>query len=288
MEYLITILISICIWAILGISWNIIAGYSKLFALCQSAFYGIGAYSTGVLMTKWGWAFFPSLLAGMLIAAIVALLIALPSLRVHSDYFVVISLAFLYVFHHSVKNVPLTGAASGIKSIPLPSILGWTIASSHAFLALSIILLIVVYMIARQIVRSAYGRTLLAVGEDELAASSVGKNVTAVKVSSVLIGAALAAIGGSLYACHVRYINPNDFFLEQTFLVVCIVILGGLKNINGTILGAIILVMVPELMRFTPLPSAIIGPLTGVFYGVVLVAIMLLRPHGLLGERKKG
>ena len=152
---------------------------------------------------------------------------------------------------------------------------------------MSIILLIAVYLIAGQITRSAFGNTLLAVGCDEIAASSVGKNVTAVKVSCLMISAALAAIGGSLYACHVRYINAEVFFLDQTFLIVSIVILGGLKSIKGSVLGAIILILVPELMRFTALPSTVIGPLTGMFYGTVLIVIMLFRPHGLLGEKIK-
>jgi len=264
------------------------AGYSKLFALCQSAFFGVGAYCTAILMTNLGWNFVPSLIAAMGITALVALLIALPSLRVHSDYFLVISLAFLYVFYHSVKNLEITGGATGIKGIPSPSILGWVIGPSYPYLAMSIICLIAVYLVARQITKSAFGKTLLAVGCDELAASSVGKNITAVKVSCVMISATLAAISGSLYAGQMRYINADDFFLDQTFLIVCIVILGGFKSIKGSVLGAIILIMIPELMRFTPLPTTVIGPITGLFYGLVLIVIMLFRPHGLLGERMKG
>ncbi len=264
------------------------AGYSKLFALCQSAFFGVGAYCAAVLMTTLGWNFVPSMITGMGLTALVALLIALPSLRVHWDYFLVISLAFLYVFYHSVKNLEITGAATGIKGIPSPSIFGWVIGPSYPYLTMSIICLIVVYLVGRQITKSTFGKTLLAVGGDELAASSVGKNVTAVKITCVMISAMLASIGGSLYAGHIRYICADDFFLDQTFLIVCIVILGGLKSLKGSVLGAIILILVPELMRFTQLSPTVIGPLTGMFYGSVLVVIMLFRPHGLLGERKKG
>jgi len=270
---------------ILGLSWNLIAGYCKIFALCQSAFYGAGAYCTAILMTSLGWEFIPTLILGMVAAAVVALFIALPSLRVHSDYFVVTSLAFLYVFFHMTNNIGITGAAEGIKGIPIPQILGFEFKSPYAYLGLCIFFVIIVYLVLRQITNSTYGKELLAIGSDELAASSLGKNITKTKVVVVLLSAALAAIAGSLYAGYVRYINANDFFLDKTFIVVAIVLLGGFKSMNGSLLGAIIIVMIPELMRFTPLPNTVIGPLTGMFYGLVLVVFILVRPQGILGKK---
>lgn len=285
MDYIISILIFTCIFAILGLSWNLIAGYSKIFALCQSAFCGTGAYCTAILMTNLKWEFIPSLILGMCLAAVIALLIALPSLRVHSDYFVVTSIAFLYVFYHTANNIEITGAAEGIKGIPIPQILGWQINSPYAHLGLCVALTIIVYLVLRQLTNSTFGKTLLAVGSDELASSAIGKNITATKVTVVLISAALAAIAGSLYAVYVRYINANDFFLDKTFMIVAIVLLGGFKSMNGSVLGAIIIVMIPELMRFTALPTTVIGPLTGLFYGLVLVVFILFRPQGLLGKK---
>jgi branched-chain amino acid transport system permease protein len=287
MAYIVSILITICIWAILGITWNLLAGYGKIIALCHSVFFGVGAYATAIIMIDLGWNFFPAMAVGMIMAAVVALLIALPSLRVHSDYFAVISLAFLYVFYNTINNIGITGAADGIKNIPQPTIFGWTISSSYAFLPLCLLLLIISYLIIRQISKSAFGRTLLASGVDELAASSVGKNVVNVKVTGVLISAAVAAIAGSLYATYMRYINADSFFLNQTFLVACIVILGGFKSIIGSVLGAIILILIPELMRFTGLADNLIGPLQGLFYGAVLVGIMIFRPQGLIGKKNK-
>jgi branched-chain amino acid transport system permease protein len=286
MEYFIGLVVFVCIWAILGISLALIMGYSGIFSFGHAAFWGIGAYCSAILSVKLGWNFFPAMLVGIVIGAILSLIISIPSIRIHEDYFVILSLAFLNIFHYFVNDVQLTGGPVGIRNIPTINIFGISLSSNFKYAIYAVVMLIIVFLIAQKIVGSAFGTTLKGISEDEVAVKSLGKNVAMHKIAIIAISGSLAAIAGSLYAHFSTYVGPNEFFADQTVMMACIVILGGLRNLKGIILGAAIIVLVPELMRFTGLPPEFLGEVRNLLYGLMLVLLMIFRPEGLLSRKR--
>jgi branched-chain amino acid transport system permease protein len=281
MDYLIHIITMIAIWVILSIPFNLVLGFAGIFALCQAAFWGIGAYTGAILMVKLGWPFIPALAAAAIIGGIVSLCISLPALRIHWDYMVVASFGFQYAIYHLILNwVPLTGGPMGIKAIPAPQYFdsGW------AFALLCILIAGVVFILCRQIARSSFGLGLKATRDQEVAARSLGRRVLTLKVSLFAVNGAFAAIAGVLYAVHISYIAPYDFVLHYSFVALCMVAIGGSGNLWGTIAGVAILFGVPELLRFLALPSVMVGALRQTIYGVFLIFFMLFRPQGLFPE----
>jgi branched-chain amino acid transport system permease protein len=285
MEYFMSLIVFICIWAILGISLSLIMGYSGIFSFGHAAFWGIGAYSSAILTVHLGWNFFPAMLVGICISAILSLIISIPSIRIHEDYFVILSLAFLSVFYYFVNDVKLTGGAVGILGIPSISIFGLSLRSNHSYAIFAIVLLVIVFLTARKVVGSAFGRTLKGISEDEIAVKSLGKNVAMHKIAIIAISAALAAVAGSLYAHFSQFVGPDQFYLDQTVMMAVIVILGGLRNLKGMILGAAIVVLIPQVMRFSGLPARFLGESSNLLYGLMLVLVMIFRPEGLFSRK---
>lgn len=286
MEYFMHVAIMVCIFAILGVSFNLLLGWSGLFACCSAIFWGVGAYTVALITIHLGFNFIPAMIIGMLVAAAISMIIAIPALRVHWDYFVIASIAFQYAMYNLMMNwTGITGGGEGLKKIPRADLFGYTFFSSESFLVLSIVFLIVVFLITRQLGRSPYGRVLRGIREDEIAVKSLGKNVTLIKVVTFAISAGLSAIAGSLYAHYVTFIIPYNFTLHETFLVVCIVVVGGRGNLWGSILGALVLVSLPELLRFVKISTSIQGVVQQLIYGSLLLILMVLRPQGLLPER---
>jgi branched-chain amino acid transport system permease protein len=135
-----------------------------------------------------------------------------------------------------------------------------------------------------RLVRAPFGRVLRAIREDEVFTQSLGKSVTGFKVKAFVIGAALAAVAGSLYAIYITFIDPTSFTVQESIFMLAIVIVGGAGNLWGSVIGAVVLVSLPELLRFVGLPSAIAANVRQILYGGLLVVMMLWRPQGLLGE----
>lgn len=269
----------------LAIAYNVLIGYVGVFAVCQAAFYGIGAYISALILIHLGWNFIPAMIVGMLGAAAISLCIGFPALRIHWDYMAIFSFAFQMIIYHLLLNLTgVTGGPQGIPGIPKASLFGFTFSSKWSFLILTAIFTIIVFLICRQIERSALGRVLRGIREDELAMKSLGKNTTVLKVIAFAICGGLAAISGCLVGIHISYISPFMFTLPESFAIVCMVALGGMGNIWGALVGATILTAIPELMRFLPIPSAMIGGIRELIYGVALLLMMLFRSQGILAE----
>lgn len=287
MNYLFHILIMVNIYLLLTFSLNIVVGYSGLLSLCHAAFYGIGAYITTLLMINAGFSFLPALILGVLGTIILSLIIAIPSLRLKGDYFILATLGFQVIVFVLLYNwVDLTRGPYGIPGIPRPEIWGLAIDSLPKFFVFSLIIALISAVLIYFVLRSPYGRALKAIREDELSAAALGKNVPKFKISSFAMGAAFAAVPGALFATYFRYIDPTSFTLEESIFIISIIIIGGTGNIRGPVAGSFFMVILPELLRFLQIPDAIAANMRQIIYGLILILLMLYKPAGLLGEYK--
>ncbi len=285
MEYLIHLGIISCIYAILGVSLNLVVGYAGLLSVTHAAFYGLGAYATALLTLYAGWGFFSSVLAGMAVAGSAAWFIAMVSGKFKGDYYALVSFGFnIIVFSILLNWQGLTRGPLGIPGIPKPTLFGTPLVSNGQFLILSLVALACVYAVSSGIVRSSFGRTLKAIREDEDALRVFGYAVARYKRIIFVIGAMLAAIAGSLFASYISYIDPSTFTLNESIFILSIIILGGLANLRGSVAGAVFFILLPEILRFVGFPPDIAAQMRQVAYGVMLVLLMLYRPQGLMGE----
>ena len=285
MEYLLHVLIFISIYAIVGISLNLVAGYTGLLSLSHAGFYGIGAYTAALLSLKFGTSLLLTIPAAILVASLFGLLIGWPSLRIRDDMFVITTFGFQIILFQIMNNwMDLTNGPLGLPGIPQPEVFGYRLSTHVDFLVLSIVLAALVYLIARRLTNSPFGNVLRAIREDELFAQSLGKNVSLYKVSVFAIGAGLSAIGGAVYAYYITFIDPTSFTITESIFMLSIVIVGGSGRLGGSIIGAVLLVSIPEVLRFIDIPNAIAANVRQILYGGLLVAFMMFRPKGIWGE----
>jgi len=285
MNYLWHILFMICLYSVLGLSLNLALGYGGMVSLCHAALYGIGAYAAAMLMLQGGWSFFPSLAAAALLTGVVAWLIAIPATRFRGDSFVLASLAFQMIVFSVLYNwVEFTRGAYGLSGIPKPSGFGITVTGSSGLFILVFFVAASAYLLIRRLVRSPYGRTLQAVRDDEMAAESLGKNVVWFRRTAFVIAGILAGVGGVLYASYAGFIDPTSFGLDESVFILCVVIVGGAGTLHGPIVGAFVLVLLPELLRFLGLPDAVAANVHQIIYGLLLIIMMRFRPQGLVGK----
>lgn len=287
MEYFIHLAILVSIYSILGVSLNLIVGYTGLLSVTQAAFYGLGAYATAIMMTSLGVNFFISILAGMIIAGLAALLIGYVLSKFDGDYFALGSFGFnIILFSIFLNWQSLTRGPLGIPGIDRPNLFGYEFSSNISFLVLAALIAIGVYFFSQRIVKSSFGRVLKAIREDEKAIQVFGYNTHYYKLAIFVIGAMLAAIAGSLFATYITFIDPSSFTLNESIFILAIIILGGLANNKGAVWGAVFLILLPEALRFVGFPSDIAAQMRQVVYGLILIFLMLYRPQGLMGEYK--
>ncbi len=285
MEYLLHILILIGIYIILSVSLNLIAGYTGLLSIAHAAFYGVGAYIAALMALNLHSPFLINAVCAVILSGLLGALIGIPSLRIRDDYFVVATFAFQIIIFSILNNwVSLTGGPMGLPGIPLPTIFGLKVSSHVGFLLLIGFFCILTLWVSHRIIQSPFGRVLKAIREDEVFALATGKNVAAYKVLVFVIGAGMAAIAGVMYAHYISFIDPTSFTVMESIFIISIVIIGGAGSLWGPVVGAVILVMLPELLRFLGLPSSIAANTRQILYGTLLVAFMMWRPRGFMGE----
>lgn len=287
MEYVIHLLILIGIYGILGLSLNLVVGFTGLLSVTHAAFYGIGAYATAILLTTTGMNFFLATFLGALICGVLSLLIGLVLSKFKDDYYALGSFDFnIIVFSIFLNWQSLTRGPLGIPGIARPSIFGYSLSDNLPFLILTAVTLGLVYLICRAITNSSFGRVLKAIREDEQAIQTFGYNTIYFKLTIFVIGAVLASLAGSLFASYITFIDPSTFTLNESIFILAIIILGGLANNRGAVLGAVVLILLPEVLRFVGFPSDIAAQMRQVIYGLILILLMLYRPQGLVGEYK--
>ena len=285
MEYLINILILFSIYGILALSLNLLIGFTGLLSLAQAAFYGIGAYATALLMTKFQMNFFLSMLCGMGISACAAFVIGFILSKFRGDYYSIASAGCTVIVFGILMNWDeVTSGAIGVFGVPRPQIGTFSFTSNDIFLGLSLGFLAVVYGITEAISRSSFGKALKTIREDEDVARIFGYRPLHYKLLVFVISATLASVAGSLFASYMQFIDPSTFTLSENVFLLVIVVLGGLADNRGALLGAAILIALPEVLRFTGFPVEIAAQMQKLIYGVLLVALMFFRPQGILGK----
>jgi len=286
MDYLFHIVIMINIYIILATCTNLLVGMTNLLSMGQAALYGIGAYLTVFALMVLKLSLFPTLLIIMLGTSLISLLIAYPSLRLRGDYFVLATLGFQLIIYTILYNwVKVTRGPYGIPGIPSPRLFGnFVISGIIPYLVLSSVLAILVIAIFYKLIHSPFGLALKAVRDDELSTEAIGRNVTVFKIWAFVVSSGFIAISGFLYASYVSYIDPTSFNLDEAIFILSGVIIGGTGNIKGPIVGAVFVVLLPELLRFVGLPDSVAANLRQIIYGLMILVLMRLRPQGLAGE----
>lgn len=290
MDYVLHILILMSIYSIFSISLNLELGYTGLYNFGHVAFFGIGAY-TSALLSIAGYPVTLSMACGMAVAGVAGALLAVPALRLTGDYFGVATLVFAEMVRLFFLNERwLTKGPMGLPGIPRPSWIGEGVAGMPLYLLLCLALTAGVFLLVRRVTKSPFGRALKVVREDEYVAQALGKNVFVLKIKSVTMGSVLAGLAGALWAHYISFISPGDFTLNETILVLLCVVLGGRGTNWGPVLGAFMVVFFGEAVRFLPIPAEFgrfVAPLQGMVYGIVLIAMMLRRPEGLVPEYRR-
>jgi branched-chain amino acid transport system permease protein len=264
------------IFTTLCLSLNLITGFMNITSLGHAAFYGVGAYTAAILSSRLGLGFPFTFIAAMLTAAAAGLLLGLPSLRIQGRYLAIITLGFCEITRIIELNwMSLTRGPLGIPNIPGIVIFGIKLRPiERYFIALGMVIFSV-YVI-HSILNSRLGRAVAAVRDDPVAAEAIGVPVFRYKLLIFSISSAFAGLAGAFYAHHISFISPQNFSFDQSILYLSMIILGGMGSIPGSIIGALVLTIIPEMMRGLMEYRLII-------YGLVIVIMLIIRPSGLCG-----
>lgn len=294
MNYILHLLIYFCIYAIAALSLNLIIGYCGLLTLAHAAYFAVGAYSYAILSLH-GWNFLPALAAAVAISAVLSLVVSLPAWRFRGDNFVLMSLAaqtfifsLLYNWYHpqanpgTLKN--LTNGPFGLAGIPRPAIVGIRMDTIGSISVLAVVLATICALFIWRLQSSPWGRLLQCMRDDELALRGLGKNVRRAKLEAFAVSCGLVAVAGVLYASYVSYIDTSSAALDESILMVCMLLVGGMANLLGPLVGAAVLVALPEVLRMVHFPDAVAANVRLLAYGLLLVLIVHFRPQGLAGK----
>ncbi len=286
MNYVMHLVVMINIYIVLTTSSNLLVGMTNLLSLGQAAFYGLGAYFVVLGLVVLHLPFLPTLLLAMLLNAGFGLLLALPSIRLKGDYFVFATLGFQLITYTILYNwVSLTRGPYGVPGIPAPKLLGvLEISGLVQYCILSLVLAFLVILVFNRLIKSPFGRVLKGIREDELSVLSLGRNVTMYKIEVFVITCAFITISGFLYATYVTYIDPTSFTLDESIFILSALLIGGTGNLKGPIVGAVFVVLLPEVIRFLGLPEGIAANLRQIIYGFFLLVLMYFRPQGIAGN----
>lgn len=282
-DYIGNLLILVLLYSVLSSTLTVLIGQAGLFSVAHALFFGIGGYVTGLLMIKQHWPWVPAIIASMVLGAVVAMLVATISMRVHEDYLVIASFGLQVIGSSLLVNLSsVTGGVAGVADIPLPTLFGWSVSTVQDFVYLSAGTAVVCVAAIVGISRSHYGRVVKACRDDPIAAAALGKRPALYKISIFAITSAIAAFAGGVYAFYRGFISPDDFTVDLSILVLVMVVIGGLGKISGAMLGAILIVVLPELVRRLDLAPSLVGPIEQVIYGIALIVVVLIRPEGLI------
>lgn len=275
-EYFLHVLVLIALYTILAESLNIIVGYTGQFSLGHAGFWAIGAYIGALLMLRLNMSFLMAAMVASIGSFLIGVLLGLPAMRLKGDYLCIVTLGFGEIVRILLTNLQVTRGPMGLPGIPSPKIGSFVIDTemSTYYLAWAVALLTIYF--TYRLRESKFGRALMAVRDDELAAASLGINLTYYKVLAFGIGGMFAGLCGTLYASWTTFISPDVFQFNDSANIFCMMIMGGLGTLAGPLIGAFLLAGLPEILRqFAEFRLIILG--------LLMVVLMVYRPGGLLG-----
>ena len=282
-NYIIRTLTLIGIYGIMALSLNVTVGYAGQVNMGHAAFVAIGGYAYAIMTTYIGdWNFWAGLLFAGVVTAIAGLLVGIPTLRLSDVYFVIATTGFSEVVKVITLNwMPVTNGSLGIRNIKRPTFFGIELTNNNGGMYyLTLALLGITVFICWAIKNSKLGRSLFALKDDELAAQLMGIHTGRQKVIAFVISSFLAGVSGVLYVCLNSFVGPDTFTADISTVILCIAIFGGLGSLKGMIVGAILLIAFPEVLRFLYTYKYII-------YGLILIVLMRWRPSGIFGSRDR-
>ena len=270
-------------YMLLAMGLNVIVGYTGLCDLGFAAKFAIGAYTTGILMKVFGWSFWLTLPVSVAASIVAACIIGGPTLRLRSDYLAIVTLGFSEIVRITARNLSITGSASGLSGIRRPFFFGMQLNFIQHWYYVFLILVVLFVIVSFRIKNSRFGRALEYIREDQDAAQAMGVNTTLYKLFAFIVGTVMGGLAGSFYTVRMTAISPNSFQFVLSANVLLAVVLGGMGKTPGVMLGAAFLAIFPELFR----NLRYISDARMLFFGVLLILVMINRPQGLWPERKR-
>ncbi|MFW6151962.1 MAG: branched-chain amino acid ABC transporter permease [Verrucomicrobiota bacterium] len=285
MNYIYHLIVILGIYSLLAYSLNLTLGYGGLLSLCHAAFYGIGAYIYALCLSSLDLPGLACLFLSIFGTGTIALLIGSAALRFRGNIFIFVTLGFQMIVFVVLYNwVGLTNGPYGISGISRPSLFGFQFHTPLDFALLVIVANVLVLSLLFAIYRSPFGLVLKAIREDEVAAETVGIRTSRVLLQAFVLSGAIAAIPGAIYATYTTYIDPTSFTFSESITIAVMLLLGGAGNKTGPVLGVLLVLLLPEALRFLGMPDTYAHNSREIIYGLVLVGLMYARPRGLFGD----
>jgi len=273
-DYVTAVAVSVATYAMLGLGLNIVVGYAGLLDLGYAAFFAIGAYTSALLMTEAHWTFFATLPLAVLFTGTAGAILGYPTLRLRSDYLAIVTLGFGEMTRITFNNWEYAGGPNGILNIPWPNFFGYELSTQADFFVVGLVLLAIAMIFAHHLDHSRLGRGWVAIKDDEFAAESVGVPSLRLKLLAYVMGGMWGGLAGAFFATRIGAIDPFSFTFQLSVLVLIVIVLGGTGSLPGVLLGALVVVGLPEVLRQFADQRLLI-------FAVLLVGMMLLRPQGL-------
>ncbi len=282
--YQVTIMTTVLLYIMLGLGLNIVVGLAGLLDLGYVAFYAVGAYSYALLNYHFGLSFWIALPVGAILGAFFGILLGFPVLRLRGDYLAIVTLGFGEIIRLILENWnDFSFGPSGISNISRPSLFGieFSLKSSSIFLYFIIIILVLLTIfVVNRLQHSRIGRAWVALREDEIACQAMGIDKVKTKLAAFALGATWAGMAGVIFAAKTTFINPASFTFHESALILSIVVLGGMGSIPGVILGALILILMPEYLRA-------FSDYRMLLFGAIMVLMMVFRPQGIISDVRR-
>jgi len=282
--YQTSIMTTALMYVVLGLGLNIVVGQAGLLNLGYVAFYAAGAYTYALLYQHFGVGFWLALPLGALAATILGILLALPVLRLQGDYLAIVTLGFGEITRLVLENWnEFSFGPSGISGIPRPGLFGMEMSIHHATIYLyflMIMLCIITMFVVNRLQNSRIGRALIALREDEIACQAMGINKTRIKLTAFALSSTWAGLVGVIFAAKTTFVNPGSFTFLESAMILSIVVLGGMGSITGIIIGAFLLILLPEYLR-------VFSDYRMLLFGMIMVLMMIFRPQGIITSKRR-
>lgn len=284
MEYLSSILILTGLFIILASSFNLVLGYGGLMSIAHPAFFGLGAYGSALLVMFFHVPVLVGFAFGAALALAFSIALALPSLRISGDYLVIASIAFQLGILQIIRNVDWTGGPGGLIGIP-PLFEGNDFGAAAAYVVLVLSSAAVTVFIVAWLVSGAYGRAITAMRDDEEAFKALGRDPFMIKLVLFGVSSAFAGFAGALYSHYFLYFATDQMGIVTSSSILTMVVVGGVRTRIGPVIGALLLVVIPQGLNFLELPPSILGPMQGILFTGLVLLFLFVRPGGIVSEK---